>query len=202
MEKILSQPTWYTFIKLNQGRQGVQFKGTKQAFTQINGVNLRDYSQVLTPVNKDNYGWFVFTNLLIAVMDMEHRLDFHSKLSLDTIYISSDHFMYILNPYMLNGYLQKIRRDLVDPALAMKQSWKPEYEQDYFERVKDLNYNTGLKEIHNSNRNNIRQTLQSAALVTLAFLSQTDDKQYFTTTPEGMVVNSQLVTEKLDVGLR
>ena len=178
LESILRQPTWYSLIKLNEVRQRGEFKGSRQAFTKISGMNLEVFISPQPPEVRKSIAWFVFTNLFLATMDMEHRLEFHNMLTMKTIYISSEGFLFFLNPYILSSYLDRIDADLFQPALAMGQAWKPEYQNDYYRRIKDLNGNDSLRDVHYANRESIRQTLISVALVTLGTLAGKSDESY------------------------
>ena len=82
LKKIQTQPNWFTFIRFdewsqNQERMNIIHTKISNSSLDKEIVALRQAGLQPNPKNC----WFLMTNLLLAVMDMEHRLDFFQSLS-------------------------------------------------------------------------------------------------------------------------
>lgn len=121
--------------------------------------------------------WFLMSTLLLAIMDMEHRLEMHQSLGMRNIYFNPDRTVTILNPYFRDAHLIRILEDIIVPILHAD-NWKPEYSQSYHSRVQDLNKNPALKAIHFVHQNYVTDMLKSAALIVLGMISLRLDEEY------------------------
>ena len=202
LRKIHSQPYWFTLLKFDEwtnNNEKVNMIHTKiSAHSLDNEISaLRKGS--LQPQIKNC--WFVVTNLLLAVMDMEHRLDFHQNLSTKNVYLNSDRTMTILNPYMRDSHLQKILEDVVIPAKNCP-DWKTEYEESYYARVADLQSNQRLSDVHFVHQNYVKDMVKSVGLITLAFVCRRKDNEYYVDSSIKGVqgsINNELISKDLNM---
>lgn len=183
LKKISSQPDWFTFIKFdewNQNQERMNVIHTKISNSSLDKEIVALRQSNLQPNAKNC--WFLLTNLLLAVMDMEHRLDFFQSLSTKNIYLNSDRSMTILNPYFRDSHLQKILEDVIIPAKNCP-GWREEFGQSYYARMAAIDSNKQLSDLHYVHQGYVKDMLKSVGVIMLAFLSRRDENGYYSDTP-------------------
>ena len=180
LKRINSQPDWFTFIKFDewsQNQEKVNIIHTKISNSSLDKeiVALRQSNLQPNPKNS----WFILTNLLLAVMDMEHRLDFFQSLSTKNIYLNADRSLTILNPYFRDSHLQKILEDVVIPAKNCP-GWREEFGQSYYARMAAIDSNKQLADLHYIHQNYVKDMLRAVGVIVLAFLMRRDESGYYT----------------------
>jgi len=136
LQRIDSLPQWYTGVKVD--RWAYMGKTTTLLHTDVSPYTLIEevgtWRSTNRPVNSD-YCWFVASQLFLALVDMENRLDFHHTISMKSIYIHSDATLQILNPYIRENHLIRIIQDVVKPLLGEKVRQDDPISRDYFKRM-------------------------------------------------------------------
>jgi hypothetical protein len=180
LKKIHSQPYWFTLIKFDEWNFGID-KGTI-IHTKISGHTLEDEIHALKrgslqPQIKNC--WFIVTNLLLAVMDMEHRLDFHQDLKSKHIYLNPDRTMTILNPFIRQSHLDKFLQDVVYPSKSCR-GWKPEFEQSYYSRMCaiDETKDPYLRDVHCIEQNKVQKMCESVGLIGLCLTTLNTENDF------------------------
>lgn len=182
IERISQQPNWYTLMKFQrvvQSRDFEQYIGMTKVYVHTLAFEVQE-NRKANRVASDDRVWAVFTNLFLATMDMEHRLDFHNTLGMDTIFIDESNQILISNPYMRDRHLRQIMEHIIEPAHAMGVNWKPDYEKRLDSRLRDLESNQQLRAIHKENQIHIQDTLKCLALIALGLLNNRSDSEYLT----------------------
>lgn len=179
LKKIQTQPNWFTFIRFDewsQNQERMNIIHTKISNSSLDREIMALRQSGLQPNPKNC--WFLMTNLLLAVMDMEHRLDFFQSLSTKNIYLNGDRSMSILNPYFRDNHLQKILEDVIIPSKNCP-GWREEFGQSYYARMAAIESNKQLADLHYVHQNYVKDMLRSVGIIVLAFLSKRDESGYY-----------------------
>ena len=194
LKRIEQQPLWWTLLKFDEFERNHQIvnivmTGISQINLEAEVVSLRSTGMAPSSTNS----WFILTNLLLAVVDMEHKLEFNEHISMKNIYLNFDKSLTMLNPYLRDSHLKKALQDIIKPV-SLCQNWKHEYSYNYFARLQDLEKNREMKAIHFVHQNYITDMLKNVALAMLGLLTLRSDTE-FVLNPERKTAKAQLNTE-------
>ena len=191
LRRIEQQPLWWTLLKFDEFARASQT--VNLMITNISQINLEAEIMSLRSTGMSpsiTNSWYILTNLLLAVIDMENKLEFNEHISMKNIYLNTDKSLTMLNPYFRDSHLKKALQDIIKP-ISLSTSWKPEYSSNYFARLDDLSKNPEMRAIHFVHQNYVADMLKSVALAMLGLLSLRSDSE-FVLNPEKKKIKTEL----------
>ena len=199
LDRILNQSYFFSLLRLDQWQENNQ--RTTVMHTRITPKTLEQETLNLRAKNaiaEPQVAWAILGNLLMAVMDMEHKVEFHRAITMKSIYFNANSTINIINPYFRDSHVRQALKDIIKPILESP-SWKPEYSSDYFARVEDLDDNDSMRMIHNDHQHKVRHMLKSVVYVVLGLLTHFIDDDFFDDSNDSNRVNYTKVNAAIEV---
>lgn len=198
LKKIQSQPFWLTLIRFDESKSLNEKANIMH--TKISAHTLENEIQALKRGNLQpqiKNCWFIVTNLLLAVMDMEHRLDFHDSLTTKNIFLNADRTLAILNPLFKQSLLQQMLADVVGPSKNCR-IWKEDFEKSYYARMTAIEDTKDilLRNIHCVQQNKVQKMCESVGLVGLCLITLTTEQSFMI--PESNSLDWDKITDTFE----
>ena len=179
LQRILTQSGFFSLLRFDQFRQNRQQQVVIS--TQITPRTLETEMLRLRTADEmvdAETAWAVLTNLLLAVMDMEHKLEFHQSISMKTVFFYPNGCISIINPYFKDSHIRSISKDIINPSLESG-SWKPEFSTDYFARQSLVESNELMRKLQNIHQQHVGDMLKDVVFVVLGLLCHTPDRDFY-----------------------
>lgn len=124
--------------------------------------------------------WAILGVLLLTGSLLEQSMNYHKAICLKNVFVSeSHHKIHLLNPFVLDAYLEGLLEQLVGPILK-SQNWREEYWSDLAKREEAANYYPEIKQAVQICQANCNQMAISIALLGLQLASGLDENYFLT----------------------